>query len=159
MLVRPIEYGSADYQAAKELRRRFLREPLGLELTDADTAGEDHQHHYGLFAAGDPPAPDGWLLGAAIGMPDALDPATVRIRQVVVHSDWRSRGAGRQLMAEAERALAALGFQRCVLYARENAQSFYERCGYRATGAAKELIGLPHLEFQKRLTESATNRL
>lgn len=151
VLARPFEYGSADYEAAKDLRRRFLREPLGLELTAEDVAGEESQHHYGLFAAGDPPAPDGLLLGSVIGLPDPDDRSVVRIRQMVVHCDWRSRGAGRQLLAEAERRLAELGFTRCVLFARENATPFYERCGYHLTGGEKELIGLRHLQMAKSL--------
>ena len=177
MLVRPIDYDSPAYHAVRELRRRFLREPLGLELTAADVAGEAEQHHYGLFdepnettgpaelrgpseapdaatAPGGTPSPSGaplsdTLVGAVIGKPDPDDPASVRIRQMVVHADRRGEGLGRLLLTEAERLLSDRGYTRLVLYARPEAAGFYKRCGYQKTGATAELIGLEHLEMAK----------
>lgn len=146
MPVRPFEYGSADYHAARDLRRRFLREPLGLELSEADVAGEDTQHHFGVYDAG------GELLGAAIGKPDPDDASVVRLRQVVVHESRRGTGVGRELMAGAERLLAERGYTAAVLYARDDSAAFYERCGYERTGVTTELIGLPHHEMRKGLS-------
>ncbi len=138
MTVRSIEYGSAEYAQACELRRRFLREPLGLELTEADVAGDDSQHHFGLFDQG------GSLIGNVTGKPDPDDAITVRIRQMVIDERRRERGLGRRLLTEAERLLAERGFKRSILYARDEAAPFYERCGYQDTGENAELIGLPH---------------
>lgn len=152
MLVRPIEYGSPEYRAACELRRRFLREPLGLELTAADVAGEDRQHHFGLFdePRADEATPGDLLLGNVIGKPDPDEPTWVRIRQMVVHGDRRGEGLGRTLLSGAERLLGERGFERFVLFARAEATPFYERCGYAATSDEVELIGLPHLRMEKR---------
>ena len=149
MQVRSIDHGSAEYRAACELRHRFLREPLGLRLTDDDVAGEETQHHFGLFVT------EGGaerLVGGVIGAPDPVDPPTVRIRQMVVHEADRGRGLGRVLLAGAEAALAERGFSRFVLYARPEATGFYERCGYSATGETAELIGLEHLRMAKGAT-------
>ena len=143
MTIRPIEYGSAEYHAACDLRRRFLREPLGLTLTDNDVAGEGSQHHFGLYDDQEQ------LIGGVIGKRDAADPSAVRIRQMVVHPDRRERGLGRKLLTEAERALAAHGYERFVLWARAEATGFYERCGYRLTGATDTMLGLEHLEMRK----------
>lgn len=171
MPVLPIEYDSPEYHAARELRRGFLREPLGLPLSEEDIAGEESQHHFGLFeddarqenvagagatAPGGPPSPAGGsgdtteaLIGAVIGKPDPDDPAAVRIRQMVVHADRRERGLGRLLLTEAETLLAERGYRRVVLYARDEAIGFYERCGYRQTGETAELIGLEHHRMEK----------
>lgn len=147
MHVRPIEHGSAEYDAYCDLRRRFLREPLGLELTEGDVEGEDAQHLFGLFDD------TGRLLGGLIGKPEN-EPATVRLRQVVVHADRRGAGLGRRLMDACERRLVELGYARCVLYARGEAAAFYERCGYTATGVTRELIGLDHQEMVKPIGPS-----
>ena len=74
----------------------------------------------------------------------------MQVRQVVVHGDWRGKGAGRLLMDEAEKRLSELGFTRFVLYAREESASFYERCGYQRTGEALELIGFKHWRMEKQ---------
>lgn len=144
--VRPIEFGSPEYHAACELRRRFLREPLGLELTADDVAGEDAQHHFGLFLS--EPGDAESLIGCLIGKPDA-DPSVVRLRQVVIHADWRGRGRGGRMLAEAERMLAERGYNRFVLYARNDAALFYKRYGYETTGDTAVLIGLEHLRMEK----------
>lgn len=144
MRVIPIEYGSAEYEEMLVLRRRFLREPLGLPLSDKDVLGEEGQHHFALQTE------DGKTIGGLIGKPiaDSGDD-TVQIRQVVVHEDNRRTGCGTKLMAEAEGHLARLGFARFVLYAREESASFYERCGYQRTGESKELLGLLHVRMEK----------
>lgn len=145
MTVRPIDHGSAEYAAACELRRRFLREPLGLDLTAADVAGEEAQLHFGLFDE------QGVLIGGLIGKPDPDRADTVRIRQVVVDEKHRGRGRGRTLQSEAERLLADAGYRRAVLFARPEAAPFYARCGYTPTGVTAELIGFTHREMAKAL--------
>lgn len=147
MPLRPLQYDSPEYHALCDLRRRFLRLPVGLELTGADVAGEESQHLFGLFLA------DGRgerLVGGLIGkpLPDSGD-SSVQMRQVVLHEDWRGRGLGRDMMASAEEELARMGYRRFVLFAREEATPFYARCGYRRTGETRELIGLEHWRMEK----------
>ena len=152
MTVRPLEYGSAEYVAARELRRRFLREPIGLDLTAEDTAGEASQHHFGLFnEAGD-------LLGGVIGKADPEQAGVVRIRQMVVDEAHRDRGLGRRLLLAAEGLLADEGFTRSILFARPEAAAFYERCGYAYTGDRAELIGFTHHRMEKDLLAPPPDR-
>ncbi|TWT43413.1 GNAT family N-acetyltransferase [Botrimarina hoheduenensis] len=73
----------------------------------------------------------------------------VRLRQVVVHDDFRSCGAGRRLLAGAEKHLSELGATEFRLFARTPVAGFYQRCGYELTGLVAELIGLPHSELVK----------
>lgn len=149
-VVRPIEFGSAEYQEACDLRRRFLREPLGLELSASDVAGEESQHHYGLFDDSDG---SGTLIGNVVGKPDPDDAVTVRIRQMVVDESRRGGGLGRELLSGAEALLAEKGFRRSILYARDEAVPFYERCGYLDTGENAVLIGMPHRRMRKDLVK------
>ncbi|MEO1498234.1 MAG: GNAT family N-acetyltransferase [Planctomycetota bacterium] len=150
LIVREIEHGSAEYRATLELRRRFLREPLGLELTVADTAGEDGQRHFGLFIVEN--AEPGRLAGSVIAAPPADEHAGWRIRQMVVDAAYRGSGFGRLLLTEAERLLAADGVPLLVLYARAEAAGFYRSCGYEATGETASLIGMPHQEMRKAVS-------
>ncbi|QDV75949.1 GNAT family N-acetyltransferase [Botrimarina mediterranea] len=150
MHVRPIQFGSLEYAAYCDLRHRFLREPLGLRLTPHDVEGEETQHLYGLFT--EEPGNVTHLIGGLIGKAD--DDATpradtVRLRQVVVSPDWRSQGAGRQLLLQSEQLLVKEGFRRFALYAREDAVGFYLRNGYQPTGKRAELIGLEHELLEK----------
>ncbi|QDT70214.1 putative N-acetyltransferase YjcF [Planctomycetes bacterium MalM25] len=149
MHVRSITHGSDEYRLACDLRHRFLRVPLGLVLTAKDVAREEFQYHYGLFE-GDP-GDEGALLGSVSGKPDPDDTITVRIRQMVVDDAHRGRGCGRALLTGAERLLAERGFRRSILYAREEAAPFYERCGYVDTNENAVLIGLPHRRMRKDL--------
>lgn len=149
MLVRSLEFDSAEYWDARELRLRLLREPLGLPLSAEDTAGEAVQHHFGLLDDGDR------LIGCVVGKPDPYDPSGVRIRQMAIAETHRGQGNGRRLLLSAEAALFERGFRTSTLYARAEAAPFYERCGYRLTGETTQLIGLPHLRMQKRLAASA----
>lgn len=154
MLVRPIEFGSAEYAAFCELRRRFLREPLGLELTAHDVEGEDRQHLFGLFR--EAPGDAASLVGGLAARPEprgVIDPAgqAVRLRQVVVHDEWRSRGHGSLMLREAERLLAERGVTEATLWARGEAVEFYLRNGYRGTGERQTLIGLEHERLEKPL--------
>ena len=146
MTVEEFPYGSPVYAASCELRRRFLREAIGLKLTEADVRDDAEQHHYGLFDARRE------LIGSLVGKPRPdLGEGVAQIRQVVVHEQLRERGHGSKLMREAERLLAERGFTRLVLFARAESASFYERCGYQPVGEVVELIGIDHQRMEKRV--------
>ncbi|MGL4512835.1 MAG: GNAT family N-acetyltransferase [Lacipirellulaceae bacterium] len=151
MIVLEYPYGSAPYRAALALRDRFLRRPLGMVLSEADTAGEESQLHYGLFATDPSVAGErAELFGSAIALPlPAEGPGVVRLRQVVIDEARRGQGLGRLLMAGIERDLAAKGYRRVTLWARPEAAPFYAKCGYTPTGAVKTLVGMAHGEYAK----------
>lgn len=146
--VEEFPYGSEAYRDACVLRHVFLRVPLGLELTAADKADDATQLHFGLFSTDD--SENRFLIGGCIGKPVEGDEArTIQFRQVVIDEAWRSRGLGIKLMLEAEKLLGGRGFTRFILYARDEAIPFYERCGYQQEGKILELIGLPHFLMVK----------
>ena len=145
MHFQPITFGSAEYEEACDFRYRFLRKPLGLELTEQDKSGEESQLHFGLYDQSE-------LIGVLIGKPlTDVGPDVVRLRQVAVHETRRGQGAGLLLMDQAETSLQELGFHRFVLFARADSALFYERCGYQRTGQVEQLIGLEHWEMEKLL--------
>lgn len=175
MQVRPITFGSPAYEATLRLRNDFLRAPLGLMLTEADTRDDAQQLHFGIFnlpamtvvegsdneleatdnlveQALSKQAEGQLLVGSVIGMPlTEKGPTVVRIRQMVVHDMWRGKQLGRQLLLGAEQLLRQQGFKQFELFARPEASEFYERCDYHPTGESKELIGIVHQHFTKQL--------
>lgn len=143
MHVRQIPFGSAAYRHECALRQAVLRAPLGLELVDDDLAAECGQLHFGLYTD------DGELIACAIALPRS--PTEAKIRQMAVHPAHQGRGCGRILMQAVESDLAARGFTRVVLHARQRVAGFYTRLGYAAEGEPFTEVGLPHLLMKKRL--------
>lgn len=148
LFVEEFQYGSAAYRDACTLRHAFLRLPLGLELTAADTADDADQLHFGLFTKDDEGKQ--LLLGGCICKPVEGTINTMQFRQVVIDEAWRSRGLGYQLMLDTEKLLTQQSYSQFLLYAREEAVPFYEHCGYQQTGETVELIGISHFRMVKR---------
>ena len=140
--IEEIEPDSACYREVLGWRDLILRRPLGLVLTDADTAGEESQRHFVLKERET-------LLAGVIAV--SQEPGTVRLRQMWVRSDAAGRGHGRSLLAGVERILCAEGFQQITLNARMNVRSFYEKCGYTAAGDGFEEVGIPHIRMTRRI--------
>lgn len=140
-----IGHGSAEYQAVLDCRDRILRRPLGLVLTDEDTADEDSQRHFVLRK-------NGALLAGVIAM--KIEPGTVRLRQMWVREDMAGQGLGRSLLAGVEQILGAEGFLRIILNARVIVRGFYEKCGYASEGPEFEEIGIPHVRMTRRIPDN-----
>ena len=62
-----------------------------------------------------------------------LDGAAAMIGRVVVLPEYRGRGLGKRVMAEAESWLRDLGYTRAVIESRDVAVDFYRRLGYAVT--------------------------
>lgn len=67
-----------------------------------------------------------------------------KAERVAVDRVHRRAGVGRALMRGLEREALALGRDRMVLNAQEEAIPFYEALGYRAEGERFEEAGIPH---------------
>ena len=52
MKVEEVEFGSTGYEATLALRKRVLRDPLGLEWTDEEKSWEPKERHFSLWDAG-----------------------------------------------------------------------------------------------------------
>ena len=62
-----------------------------------------------------------------------LDKACAMIGRVVVLPEYRGKGLGAQVIAEAESWLRDLGFSRAVVESRDVAVGFYQKLGYAVT--------------------------
>ena len=62
-----------------------------------------------------------------------LDDSAAMIGRVVVLPEYRGKGLGRQVIAEAERWLRDLGYTRAVVESRDVAVEFYKKLGYAVT--------------------------
>src|SRR5690348_3196872 len=105
-------HGSAEYEATVSLRRRVLREPLGLDFTRAELAAEAADYH---LVANE----DGALAACLILVP--LESGAIKMRQVAVEPALQGRGIGRELVRFAEDFARERGFTRMTLNARTSA--------------------------------------
>ena len=59
-----------------------------------------------------------------------IDEETAMIGRVVVLPEYRGKGLGKRVMAEAEKWLLEMGYIKAVVESRDVAVGFYERIGY-----------------------------
>jgi predicted GNAT family N-acyltransferase len=142
MIIDEIAHDSHDYRAVLGWRDLILRRPLGMTLTDADTAGEESQRHF-VLKEGEA------LLAGVIAV--IQKPGTVRLRQMWVRTDAAGQGHGRSLLAGVERIMFAEGLQWITLNARLAVRGFYEKCGYNAEGEEFQEVGIPHIRMTRRM--------
>jgi GNAT superfamily N-acetyltransferase len=77
------------------------------------------------------------------------------IRGMAVIPEWQGRGVADRLLATIEAVLAAAGCSIVTLDTTAplvRAIHFYERSGYRSSGAISDFFSMPLYEYQKRLT-------
>jgi GNAT superfamily N-acetyltransferase len=94
------------------------------------------------------------------GGQDSAGAAVAELYALYVAPDWWSTGTGRALMDRVLAEVRAEGYLRIVLWVlTENARArrFYERCGFRLSGAAHVLYGLggvPEVCYEQALGAS-----
>jgi len=142
LALRDIAYGSAEYEASFALRRRVLREPLGLVPTSEERAEEAQLIHLGAF--------DGAKLLGCLMLHDVGN-GEVRMRQVAIDFERQRAGVGTQLVRFSEDVARRRGFRKMVLHARDTAVPFYERLGYTGKGEPFLEVTIPHLAMEKAL--------
>ena len=142
MNLRRVEYGSSAYRDCLRLRRRILREPLGLDWSEADLAGEEDQQHFGLY--------DGELLVACV-VARPLGMGRVQLRQMAVDLDRQGKGVGRNLLSGVLDLLRNDGVREVELHAREEAVGFYQRAGFVRQGERFREIGIPHWKMHRKI--------
>ena len=139
--IRPVAYGSDEYQATVDLRRRVLRSPLGLDFASEQLDAEIDDVHLAYL--------EGGRVLACLVL-SQVDPGVLRMRQVAVEEALQRRGLGLALVEAAEIAAKEGGFSKMTLHAREAAIPFYLRLGYQIVGERFVEVGLPHRAMEKR---------
>ena len=142
IFVKIIAYGDNDYLESIQLKKKILREPLGLEYTEEQLAGEATQIHIAAFS-------DHKLVGILLMQP--LDKEVVKMRQVAVDSTYQQRGAGSKLVAFSEQWAREQQFKTIELHARDVAVPFYEKCQYEKVGNFFLEVGIGHWKMKKEL--------
>lgn len=121
--VRFFDVTSPEYQAACHLRDDILRRPLGLCLSEDDTAHDHIQIHLGAFQ-------QNTLVGCVSAAKLTALNRTYQIRQMAISNDRQGFGIGKRLMQAMEKHLDTQDCQCIQLAARISAQRFYEKLGY-----------------------------
>lgn len=134
-------YNSSLYLQAKALRYRLLREPLGLQFTDAELALDQEALHVAAVSNGD-------VAGCVQAQPGG---DSAKIRQMAVAENMQRQNIGRSLLSCIETILQKQGCTYLHLDAREAAIPFYEACGYETEGELFLEKGLPHKRMHKQL--------
>ncbi|RPD43715.1 MULTISPECIES: GNAT family N-acetyltransferase [Chitinophagaceae] len=142
MALKIIDYGTSDYREMVRLRDEILRRPLGLTFTPEELEREQGNL---MMAALD----DGKMLGCCMLVEEG--PKTVRLRQMAVRNDLQGKGVGKALIQFAENLARDQGYEKITMHARKNAIGFYEKMGYRVSGAEFQEITIPHYVMEKEL--------
>ena len=134
-----VPHGSELYRQAVALRHRLLREPLGLQFSEAQLAAETAERHWVAL-----------IQDRVVGSVTLQHGAPPRLRQMVVDEPHQHRGIGRELVAIAESAARDAGATALELHAREVVTGFYLRCGYHIVSEPYLEVGIPHVTMEKR---------
>lgn len=137
-----IDPNGPDYEQERMLRWEALNKPLGLppgsELMEHD---ESSLHFIAIEKK--------QVIGCVCYYAD--NPVEGEIFHMAVSEEYRGRGFGRKLMHAMEHALSQKGVQQLYVYARQDAEGFYEKMGYRPDGKSMCRNGLPCRLMRKQL--------
>jgi ribosomal protein S18 acetylase RimI-like enzyme len=133
------------YAAEFDLRYRVLRAPLGMSRASTLYTYEAESWHWVAAELSQ-------VWGCVVFHGESPD--TGRLLQMAVDPTRQKTGVGRALVDRLERDVAAHGFRRVTLHARETALGFYQRLGYSCYGQPYIEVGLPHRHMHKALGQS-----
>lgn len=141
--IRPVAFGTPEYEATVELRREVLRRPLGLDFSPEQLAREADDVHFALLHGDE-------ALACLVLTPQDGD--ILKMRQVAVREDLQGQGLGKQIVETSEVWALRQGFRSITLHAREAAVPFYLAQGYRVEGEPFVEVGIPHRAMVKELS-------
>lgn len=142
MALKIIDHGSNEYRQMVKLRDDILRKPLGLGFTNEELEEEKDNMLIAAFEDDD-------ILGCCMLVEEK--PGTLRLRQMAVLNDLQGKGIGRALMNFAENIARDRGYKIMSMHARKNAIGFYEKMGYKVSGAEFIEVTIPHYVMEKKL--------
>jgi predicted GNAT family N-acyltransferase len=125
-----------------KLRDEILRKPLGLQLHPEELDLEKSDILLGAFD-------EDRILACCILTP--INEKTLRLRQMAVQNNLQGKGIGASIMSFAEDIARDKGFSTLMMHARDSAIGFYEKFGYKVTGAPFTEVNLPHRLMEKQL--------
>ncbi len=141
---RQIEHGSAEYERVLDLRRRVLREPLGLVFTAAQIQAESGDTHLAAFDSA------GKVVACAVLTRES--PEIAHMRQVAVEPEVQNRGLGSRMLEFAEEIARKRGARLLFCHARHHVVGFYAKRGYTAVGEPFVEVGMEHRRMERELS-------
>jgi len=142
MALKIIDHGTPEYRQMVKLREDILRHPLGLTFLPEELEQEKNNLLMAAFE-------DDQMLGCCMLVEEK--PQTVRLRQMAVSNDLQGKGVGKALMNFAENLARDRGYKKITMHARDNAIGFYEKLGYKKSGAEFKEVTIPHYVMEKSL--------
>lgn len=142
MGLKQIDHGTPEYGQMIKLRDDILRKPLGLQLHPEELDLEKSDILLGAFD-------EDRILACCILTP--INEKTLRLRQMAVQNNLQGKGIGASIMSFAEDIARDKGFSTLMMHARASAIGFYEKFGYKVTGAPFTEVNLPHRLMEKQL--------
>jgi len=137
-----IAYQSPEYFEMLALRYKILRQPLGLNFSEADLQQEKDD----VFIAC---CQNGSIAGCCILT--RLSDEVVKFRQMAVDDHCQGKNVGTSILQFSERYAAEQGYTVVKLHARKTACMFYAKNGYVAAGDEFIEVGIPHVYMEKNL--------
>lgn len=142
MALKIIDHGSNDYKEMVKLRQAVLRTPLGLTLSPEELEAEKND----ILIAN---IHDDEIIGCCILT--RLDNEKLQLRQMAVNPKYQGRGIGDNLMNFMENLARDKGYKVIRMDARDSAQKFYEKFGYKIISPEFQKLGIPHHLMEKTL--------
>lgn len=125
------------YQLRYDILRAPWQQPVGSERDELESAA----CHRMLVT------PHGEV--AAVGRLHKLADGGAQVRYMAVAEEFQGKGAGSRVLSALEQQAAEWQCRYIRLNARESAEIFYQRFGYRPVGSAPEQFGIKHTVMQK----------
>ncbi|MCB0516709.1 MAG: GNAT family N-acetyltransferase [Chitinophagales bacterium] len=140
MYIEKINYNSAAYQEALQLRDIILRQPLGLQFSPEDIAAEVAQDHFACYNS------ENQIIGCFTMV--KYDEKRYKMRQVAVNSSLQQQGIGRLMLQFAQRWASEKGANCIFCHARAEAGNFYLKNGYQIIGVPFTEVGIEHYKME-----------
>lgn len=125
-----------------KLRYEIMRKPLGLDFKPEELQKEKDDILIGAFDDDD-------LIGCCIL--SKIDAHCCRLRQMAVQKAMQGMGIGESMIAFAENIARDKGYKTLMMHARDTAQGFYEKYGYKVKGDEFIEVNIKHHIMEKKL--------
>lgn len=139
--IKTFTYQSPEYYRALQLRDRVLRQPLGLQFTEAELQKDEHDIHFGLFEEEN--------IVACLTL-TKTENGRMKMRQVAVDTEWQGIGFGFELSLAAEAFALKNDYSVMFCHARKVAAPFYLKLGYQIIGDEFTEVGIAHYLMEKQ---------
>lgn len=140
--IKTFAYQSPEYYQALKLRYKVLRQPLGLQFTEAELQKDEHDIHFGLF--------EEEHIVACLTL-TKTENGRMKMRQVAVDNTLQGKGFGAELSLAAEAFALTNGYVVMFCHARKVAAPFYLKLGYQIVGDEFTEVGIAHYVMEKEL--------